>query len=290
MHIPVLLEEAIKALDPKPGQNFIDCTFGRGGHSRALLEKTAPDGIVVGLDWDGESLSSYKTANGVEKRLLLENLNFADVARSLSARKLARIDGMIFDLGMSSWHIDESGKGFSFSKDEPLDMRYDSQNPVTAARIVNEESAESLDKIFSEYGQERAARKIAKAVESARRQKKIDTAGHLAAVIAKVVPPAHRNAVLARIFQALRIEVNRELENIEKGIGDGFEMLALRGRMAVITFHSLEDRIVKIKFRELANAGRARAIFEKPVAAGEDEIKLNPRSRSAKLRAVEKIF
>lgn len=286
----MLLEETIRLLDPKPGQNFIDCTFGRGGHSRALLEKTAPGGTVIGLDWDGQSIESYKAKNRLEERLILENLNFADVAVSPAAKKIGKIDGILFDLGMSSWHIDESGKGFAFSKDEPLDMRYDSQNPVTAAQIVNGQPIEELERIFSEYGQERAARKIAKAVESARREKKIETAGHLAAVVAKIAPRAHRNAVLARAFQALRIKVNRELENIEKGLGGGFELLAPQGKMAVITFHSLEDRIVKIKFRELVKSGRARLIIEKPIVPGKGEIEANPRSRSAKLRAIEKIF
>lgn len=288
-HIPVLMKETIEILDPKPGQNFVDCTFGRGGHSRELLEKTAPDGIVIGLDWDGQSLESYKKNNIVPERLILEKLNYADIHDSQTVKDNYPISGMLYDLGMSSWHIDESGKGFAFSKDEPLDMRYDSQSPLTAARIVNEFMAQDLEKIFSEYGQEKDSKKIAKAIVSVRRSKPIETAGQLAAVVSKVAPPAHRNAALARIFQALRIAVNRELDNIEKGIGGGFELLAPGGRMAIITFHSLEDRIVKQKFRELVDLGRARLMLEKPLAPQNEEIIINPRSRSAKLRAIEKI-
>ena len=288
-HIPVLMKETIEILDPKPGQNFVDCTFGRGGHSRELLEKTAPDGIIIGLDWDGQSLESYKKNNIVPERLILEKLNYADIQNSQTVKDNYPISGMLYDLGMSSWHIDESSKGFAFSKDEPLDMRYDSQNPLTAARIVNEFMAQDLEKIFSEYGQEKDSKKITKAIVSVRRSKPIETAGQLAAVVSKVAPPAHRNAALARIFQALRIAVNRELDNIEKGIGSGFELLAPGGRMAIITFHSLEDRIVKLKFRELVDSGRARPILEKPLAPQNEEIIINPRSRSAKLRAIEKI-
>jgi len=216
-HIPVLLEETIRALDPKPGKNFIDCTFGRGGHSRAILEMTAPDGRVLGLDWDAQSLENYRASNPALERLTLENLNFAELACSEAVKKFARIDGILFDLGMSSWDIDESGKGFAFSKDEPLDMRYDTLAPVTAAQIINEASAAELEKIFSEYGQERNAQKIAKAIIAVRTAKKIETTGQLAAIISKIVPPARRNASLARIFQALRLAVNRELEMLKKG-------------------------------------------------------------------------
>jgi 16S rRNA (cytosine1402-N4)-methyltransferase len=288
-HIPVLLKETIAVLDPKPNENFIDCTFGWGGHSRAILEKTAPGGRVIGLDWDGQSLDCYKSANPVSGRLVLENLNYANIRESAAVKTIAPINGILYDLGMSSWHIDESQKGFAFSKDEALDMRYDRNRETTAADIVNGAAAKDLERIFSEYGQERAAKKIAKAIEVARKQKKIETAGHLAAIVARIVGPAQKNSALARIFQALRIEVNRELENVEKGLAEGFEVLAPGGRMAVITFHSLEDRIVKIKFREWADSGRARAISDKPIIPGEEEVRKNPRSRSAKLRAIEKI-
>jgi len=288
-HIPVLLEETIALLDPKSNENFIDCTFGRGGHARVLLEKTAPKGIVIGFDMDGDSLADYKANNAVPDRLILENLNFADISRSEAVKSVVPISGILYDLGMSSWHIDESKKGFSFSKDEALDMRYDRNDPVTAASIVNEKPAAELERIFSEYGEERDSRKIAKAIEAARRQKRIENAGQLAAIISKIAGPRQKNASLARIFQALRIAVNRELENVERGITGGFEVLAPGGRMAVITFHSLEDRIVKMKFRELAAAGRARLINEKPTAPGGEETAINPRSRSAKVRAIEKI-
>jgi len=288
-HIPVLLEETIAVLNPKPNENFIDCTFGRGGHTRVLLEKTAPNGIVIGLDLDAQSLESYRAENIVDARLVLENINFADIDRSEAIKRVSPINGILYDLGMSSWHIDDSKKGFAFSKDEALDMRYDQNDSVTAASLVNSAPAAELEKIFSEYGQERHARKIAKAIETARRQKKIETAGHLALIVSRVITPAQKNASLARIFQALRIAVNRELENVERGLAAGFEIVSPGGRMAVIAFHSLEDRIVKLKFRELVAQGRARLVLEKPAAPTESEVASNPRSRSAKLRAIEKI-
>ena len=150
MHIPVLLNEVIELLDPKPNENFIDGTFGRGGHSKLLLEKIAPEGIVIGLDLDLESLESFKRENqgNISERLILEHLNFAQVGQAKGLARAGKIDGILFDLGMSSWHIDDSAKGFSFSKDEPLDMRYDSANPVSAAEIVNNLTPESLQEIF----------------------------------------------------------------------------------------------------------------------------------------------
>lgn len=288
-HIPVLLEETIKALNPRPNENFVDCTFGRGGHSRILLEKTAPKGIVVGLDWDADSLENYKQKNQVPERLILENLNYADICKSNAVKRIIPVDGILYDLGMSSWHIEESQKGFSFLKDEPLDMRYCRGDSKTAANIINNESEKELERIFSEYGQDHAARKIAKTIVSARLRKRIDTAGSLESIISKIAIPGKKNSMLARIFQSLRIAVNCELENLEKGLSQGFEIMASGGRMAVITFHSLEDRIVKQKFREWANGGNARLLLEKPLAPEEEEIKNNPRARSAKLRAIQKI-
>jgi 16S rRNA (cytosine1402-N4)-methyltransferase len=290
-HIPVLLEEAIAALDPKPNENFIDGTFGKGGHSKVLLEKTAPHGIVIGLDWDNESLEGFKReqAGAIDSRLILENLNFARMGEAAALKTVKKIDGILLDLGMSSWHVDESKKGFSFLKDELLDMRYDSENLMTAARIVNESSGGELERILKDYGEEKMARKIASEIVKARSQKKIETTSQLTAVIARIARSPQRIPSFARIFQALRIAVNHEFENIVNGLGQGFGMLAPGGRMAVITFHSLEDRIVKIKFREWETEGRARLINGKPIVPQAGEMARNPRSRSAKLRAIEKI-
>lgn len=293
VHIPVLLEETIAVLDPKPGENFIDCTFGWGGHARAILEKNAPGGLVLGIDWDRESLENFKTKNKtLSGRLILENANFAQLGQITKLHNIKKIDGILFDLGMSSWHVDESKKGFSFSRDEPLDMRFDTANPATAARIVNEWPVAGLEKIFKEYGEEKFAKKIAKEIEKARRQKRIETTGQLTEIIRKALPsgsPNLKTRGYSRVFQALRIATNREFENIDNGLAGAFEILAAGGRMAVITFHSLEDRLVKAKFREWAVQGRARLVFKKPVTPGQEEIGRNPRARSAKLRAIVKI-
>ncbi len=292
MHVPVLLDEVIAALDPRPGENFIDATFGWGGHSRAILEKNAPDGLVLGLDRDKESLDDFKTENGtIDGRLILENANFSDIRQAVARHNLEKIDGVLFDLGMSSWHVDESGKGFSFSRDEPLDMRFGSSDELTAAEIINGWSAGELEKIFKEYGQEKFSKRIAKNIEKSRRQKKIETTRQLAETIGKALPAGPENLKersYSRIFQALRIAVNDELENIGKGLEEAFDILAPGGRLAAISFHSLEDRLVKTKFREWAVSGRAKLLFKKPVAPGENEVGRNPRAKSARLRAIVK--
>lgn len=289
MHIPVLLKETIAALDPKPNENFIDCTFGWGGHSLAILEKIAPNGLVLGIEWDGRSLAALPREVTDNPRLTIENDSYANIAAIAKKHNFGKISGILLDLGMSSWHVDESKKGFSFSKDEPLDMRYADDTPLTAERIVNDYSAAKLEILFGDYGQERSAAKIARAIEKARIAKRIDSTAALAKIVEAASGRSYTRSALARIFQALRIEVNAEFENIHRGIDDGFEMMDGGGRMAVITFHSLEDGIAKRKFRELSKLGRAKLLFAKPISPGEEEMKKNPRSRSAKLRAIEKI-
>jgi len=289
VHIPVLLKETIAALDPKPNENFIDCTFGWGGHSLAILEKIAPNGLVLGIEWDGRSLAALPREVTDNPRLTIENDSYANIAAIAKKHNFGKISGILLDLGMSSWHVDESKKGFSFSKDEPLDMRYADDTPLTAERIVNDYSAAKLEILFGDYGQERSAAKIARAIEKARIAKRIDSTAALAKIVEAASGRSYTRSALARIFQALRIEVNAEFENIHRGIDDGFEMMDGGGRMAVITFHSLEDGIAKRKFRELSKLGRAKLLFAKPISPGEEEMKKNPRSRSAKLRAIEKI-
>jgi len=198
-HIPVLLKETIALLNPQPNENFIDGTFGGGGHSAVLLEKTAPNGIVIGLDWDTQSLANYLAHHRLSPRLILENRNFANLSESPAVKNLSIINGILFDLGISSWHLEESAKGFAFSRNEPLDMRYDLQNPLTAAQLVNNASLSELEKIISEYGQERYAASIAQAIATARTVKLIETTNQLTAIIAKKLPLAHRNASLARV-------------------------------------------------------------------------------------------
>jgi len=289
VHIPVLLKETIEALDPKPNENFIDCTFGWGGHSLAILERNAPSGLVLGIEWDGQSLAALPEEVQKNPRLMIENDSYANIAAIAKKNNFKMISGILFDLGMSSWHVDESKKGFSFSKDEPLDMRYAKDTQLTASRVINEYSVARLEDIFEDYGQERQAAKIARAIEKARISKQIASTAALVKLIETVVKRSYVRPTLARIFQALRIEVNAEFANIFRGIDDGFEIMACGGRMAVITFHSREDGLVKRKFRELADLGAAKLLFAKPIVPKEEEVKNNPRSRSAKLRAIEKI-
>ncbi|MCU0653594.1 MAG: 16S rRNA (cytosine(1402)-N(4))-methyltransferase RsmH [Candidatus Pacebacteria bacterium] len=288
-HIPVLLNETLKALDPKPNENFVDCTFGRGGHSRAILERTAPKGIVIGLDWDAESLESYRANNPDDfgGRLILKNANFAHLDEAVPPELKGKIDGMLFDLGISSWHIDQSKKGFSFSKDEPLDMRFDRRNELTAAKLLISWPVKDLERIIDEYGEERQAKKIAAAIDRVRNQKKIETTAQLAAIVAKNIR-GDKMPVLARLFQALRIAVNGELGYLDWGLDQAIDILKPGGRLAVITFHSLEDRIVKNRFRSWADDGRAGYINKKPIVPEAGEVEANPRARSAKLRSIIK--
>lgn len=294
MHIPVLLEEVVELLDPKPNENFIDCTFGWGGHSRVLLDKILPAGRVLGLELDQESIAQFLRQNPQygQNRLILESSNFSEVARVIERHNFGKANGILFDLGMSSWHVDESTKGFSFLKDEPLDMRYSSKQTLAARQIVNVWDMARLEKLFREYGQERFSRPIAKRIMSDRQLRPIESTKQLVDTIAKAVPTWYRRGrthFATRVFQALRIGVNAELDNIALALPQGFDALAKGGRMVVISFHSLEDRIVKNFFRQLANEGRAQIITQKPITPQAKELAANPRSRSAKLRAVRKV-
>lgn len=287
-HIPVLLKETIAALDPKPNENFIDCTFGRGGHSLAILEKTAPEGIVLGIERDKESIATLPQNIQKNSRLTVINDSYANIGGIARKNDFKRIKGILLDLGMSSWHLDESGKGFSFSKDEPLDMRYDSVAGITAKQIVNQYSQDELEKIFRDFGQEKNAKKIAVAIVAGRRKKEIATARDLSEIV-RGLPRSRSRASIARIFQSLRIAVNDELGNTRKGIAAAFGMLETGGRIAAISFHSLEDKIVKEEFKKLVGQGKARLLFKKPIVPRPEEIAANPRCASAKLRAIEKI-
>lgn len=289
MHIPVLLNETIAALDPKPNENFIDCTFGRGGHSLAILEKTAPKGRVLGIERDKENILSLPEEARANPRLAIVNDSYANIADIARSRDFENVKGILLDLGMSSWHLDESGKGFSFAKDEPLDMRYDSDSRVDAAKMINRCSEKDLAEIFKNFGQEKSAKKIARAIVNARSKKEITTTRDLARIIFGLPYPRIRST-RARIFQALRVAVNNEFENIRRGIVSGFEILNAGGRMAAISFHSLEDKVVKEEFKKLAESGRAKLLFKKPIVPSTKEIAANSRAASAKLRAIERVI
>jgi len=285
-HIPVLQKEVLEYLSPKPNQNFIDCTIGEAGHTLAILEKNKPEGKVLGIEWD---IELYKNLSKLTiNKLSLVNDNFVNLKEIVERERFKPVYGIIFDLGMSSWHLEESGRGFSFLRNEPLDMRFGVQNELTAEEIVNKWKAKDIEKVLEEYGEERFAKRIAKNIVEIRKFKPIETTFQLLDVIKKAVPGwyQHRKIHFAtRTLQALRIAVNDELENLKEVLPQALEILMPGGCLVIISFHSLEDRIVKNFF---ANQ-KFKILTKKPITPSEEEIKINPRSRSAKLRAILKI-
>ena len=298
MHIPVLQNEVLKYLDPKPNQNFIDATIGEGGHSAAILEKNAPKGKVLGIELDPELYEKLQAAKlkvkneKLKNRLILVNDSFVNLKEIVKRERFLAVSGILFDLGMSSWHLEESGRGFSFLKNEPLDMRYSPQNPLTAEKIVNYWSKPEMEKILEEYGEERFAKKIAEEIIEARQSKPIKTTSQLVEIIKKAVLSRYRHQKIhfaTRTFQALRITVNDELNNLEKALPQTLEILKPGGRLVVISFHSLEDRIVKNFYRD-SSPEKLKILTKKPIRPTPEEIKINPRARSAKLRAAIKLW
>ncbi|MFA5742725.1 MAG: 16S rRNA (cytosine(1402)-N(4))-methyltransferase RsmH [Candidatus Paceibacterota bacterium] len=292
MHIPVLEKEILEALDPQPNENFIDATIGQAGHSLKILEKNGPNGKLLGIDQTPEQIeiTREKTKN-FENRIILECGNFSNLKEIAEKNNFGPANGILFDLGFSSWHVDESGKGFTFQKDEPLLMNY-GQEGLTAEQIVNQWSEEDLEMVLSQYGQERFSRQIARQIVEKRRIKAITTTFQLIEAIQKAMPRRYQNGKIhfaTRTFQGLRIATNQELEILKKALPQAIEMLAPGGRLAIISFHSLEDRIVKIFLKEEALKTKIKILTKKPIVPGLAEIRENPRSRSAKLRAARKI-
>lgn len=271
MHFPVLQKEVIEYLDPNPNENFIDCTLNGAGHSRAILEKIKPNGKVLGIEWDKEICKKIKLDN-----LIVVNDSYANLKNI--AKDFSPVDGVLFDLGMSSWHLENSGRGFSFLKDEPLDMRYSLDNDLTAEKIVNNYSLKEIETILREYGEERFAKNIAKLIVENRPIKTTFQLKDIIRIPKGKIHPA------TRTFQALRIAVNNELGNLEKALPQAEELLVSGGRLVMISFHSLEDRIVKNFFKK----SNLNILTKKPIKCSKQELKINPRSRSAKLRAAEK--
>ena len=299
MHIPVLPKEVLQYLDPKPNENFIDCTIGEAGHAIEILKKTSPGGKLLGIDLNDDSLKSSEfkiKESGLDgKRIVLANDNFANLKNIAERFNFRPVQGILFDLGISSEELEKSGRGFSFLRDEPLLMtlRKDIKpDDLTAEKIVNNFRTEELEKIFKEYGEERFAGRIAARIAEERKRKRIKTTGELVEIIRKALPAKYKYGKIhfaTRTFQALRIATNDELANLEKALVQALNVLSLRGRLAVISFHSLEDRIVKNFLKERQRNNSVKILTKKPVRPGEEEIAGNPRSRSAKLRAAEKI-
>lgn len=306
-HEPVLLEEVVAGLQPRPGGIYLDGTVGGGGHAAALLARAGQDALLIGIDRDPAALAAaQRRLAAVSGRTILVRGNFRDLKAILAAHGIAAVDGVLLDLGVSSHQVDQAERGFSYIHDGPLDMRMDPDAPRSAVDLVNGLTADELSRLFAEYGEERYARRIAAAIVAARRSCPITRTGQLAAIVSQAVPAAARfdGHPAKRAFQALRIAVNDELDVIAPAIRDAVDVLVPGGRIAVIAFHSLEDRIVKETLRELARGctcpprqpvctcGRQPAIAlvtRKPITAGADELERNPRAHSAKLRIAEKL-
>jgi len=292
MHIPVMTAEVVQQLRPERGGLFVDCTIGPGGHARALLERGATR--LIGIDRDAEALAQAREAlTPWRDRLELVHADYRAIADILDARQLDHLDGALADLGVSSLQLEAPGRGFSFQHDEPLDMRMDRSGGDTAADLVARSTERELADAIFRYGEERFSRRIARAIVDARRRSAIVTTGRLASIVRQAIPRrgAARLDPATRTFQALRIWVNRELEGLDRFLQDAVRRLRAGARLAVITFHSLEDRIVKHTFRSLERADQAsiRVLTRKPLRPTGDEVERNPRARSAKLRAAERI-
>jgi 16S rRNA (cytosine1402-N4)-methyltransferase len=285
-HTPVLLDEVIRFLEPQRGGRFIDATLGAGGHTRAILERTAPDGSVLAIDQDESALEKAReTLAEFGARVIFVHSNFREIASVAEASGFAGADGVLADIGLSSMMVDDASRGFSFMREGPLDMRMDRNQELTAADVVNTYSEKEIADILYNFGEERRSRAIARSIARARPLKL--TTDLVRAVERVMGGPRHRQIHPAtRTFQALRIFVNDELKSLERFVDSAMTVVRSGGRVVVITFHSLEDRIVKQRFRTPAVAGRA--LTKKVVIGSEDEVRRNPRARSAKLRAWEK--
>ncbi len=290
-HEPVLLNEVLALLKPAPGQVVIDATLGSGGHAMALLKQIGPKGRLVGLDQDPEALERAQKTLRPYLNADYFQTHFSQIPEVLEHLNLNVVDAVLLDVGLSTDQLEAAERGFSFLKEGPLDMRMNPENPVTARDLINDLSEKELETLFWEYGEERWSRRIARAIVRERQKQAVETTGALVKIIEKAIPtPARfgpRHPAL-RIFQALRIRVNGELDALEETLPKAFDALKAGGRLAVISFHSLEDRIVKQTFRRWAEEKKAKILTPKPVQASPEEIQKNPRSRSAKLRAVER--
>jgi 16S rRNA (cytosine1402-N4)-methyltransferase len=291
LHEPVLVAETIALLQPANGGLFVDCTVGLGGHSRALLESGATR--VLGLDRDPDALAlAAGELAPFGDRVELVHADYRDLARVLDGRGIDRVDGALADLGVSSMQLGADGRGFSFQRDEPLDMRMDRSGGPTAAELLARVGEEDLANLIFQYGEERYSRRVARAIVQAREETPLETTGQLAPIVRRAIPVRGYQRIdpATRTFQALRIWVNRELDGLDTFLETVVRRLFAGARLAVIAFHSLEDRIVKHTFRALAHGEAAiRILTKRPIEAGDDEVSRNPRARSAKLRAIERL-
>ncbi len=303
-HQPVMLKEVLEGLALKGKRNVVDCTLGLGGHSYEILQLLPKTGRLIGFDLDNEHIKlAKKTLKEFKERILLVNANFDTLAESLKKLKVKVVDAILFDLGLASPHVDVGERGFSFLRPGPLDMRFNLKQQLTAAEVVNKYSEKELIRIFKEYGEEKKARKVAMEICKVRKRKPFQTTNQLADFVERILKRQGHIHPATRIFQALRIEVNKELETLQRALVQALEVLKPGGRMVVISYHSLEDRLVKNFFRDNSRdyinlpeekttthlVPKRKIITRKPLTASEGELKQNPRSRSAKLRVAEKL-
>jgi len=287
IHVPVLVEEVLADLDPRPGQTIVDGTLGSGGHARRIAERVEPDGVVIGLDRDPAAIAAAER-NLAGLPLKIACSNYCDLPEVLSEIGIEQVDGILLDLGLSSDQLADEERGFSFDADGPLDLRFNPDEGEPAARLVNRLRPENLADLIYQYGEERYSRRIARAIDRARRREPIRTARELAEIVRRAVPSTGTRDKIdpaTRTFQALRIAVNEELKSLDVALQRLPDALRPGGRLAVISFHSLEDRRLKQAF---SSDPRLQPLRRKPIAAGAEELKRNPRSRSAKLRTAER--
>ncbi len=308
-HIPVLFREIMEIMVPKPGEFFVDCTLGGGGHSKGFLERTSPNGLLIGIDQDSDALvAARQNLRAYDGRIMLVHSNYSKLDKILNDYAPEGVDGILFDIGVSSHQLDEAERGFSYMQDAPLDMRMDQTQSLDAWQVVNTYKEEELQRILKEYGEERWAKRIAKFLVEFRSKKPIDTTGELVDIIKRAIPKGAREEgshPAKRTFQAIRIEVNDELGVLNRTIQVAAKHLKKGGRLGIISFHSLEDRIVKEQFRYLASdcicppelpicqcdkVSEVKILTRKPVTASPEELERNSRAKSAKFRAVEKII
>ncbi|MGB2579862.1 16S rRNA (cytosine1402-N4)-methyltransferase [Elusimicrobium simillimum] len=287
-HIPVMAAEIVEHLLTKPDGVYVDGTLGLGGHAKYFLQRLGPGAKILGFDKDAAAIK-MATERVADGRLQAFNKSYEDMREVMNSLGISGADGILLDLGLSSYQLDDGGRGFSFMADGPLDMRFNPLAQLTAKEVVNTYPVEELEKIFAGYGEEPLAARIAVEIFRARRNGEIATTAQLAKVVESVSPRRGKTHPATKIFQALRIEVNDELGTVERGAKMLPGCLVNGGRAAVITFHSLEDRIVKNIFKSLAAEGSIKLVNKKVIEPTWDEIKNNPRSRSAKLRIVEKL-
>ena len=315
-HIPVLVDEVVQFLQPKNHGFYVDGTVGLGGHAAVILQEAAPHGSLLGIDLDSQALAiAEERLRGYKERVTLVGGNFAHLdqlpqlhhSAESQETTIPQIDGMLLDLGVSSLQLNTPTRGFSFNRSGPLDMRMDASQPLSAAHVVNRHPEDALITIFTQLGQERWSKRIARQIVHARKRRPISTTGQLAQIVLEAIPPKStgwRIHPATRVFQALRIYINDELKNLHAGIGSAASALKPGGRLCIISFHSLEDRIVKEQFRALSRAcicppkapicvcqhtPTLQVLTKRPIAPTHEEVRRNPRSRSAKLRVAMKI-